>query len=165
MPRPSGLPIVDDASSSVILAVAQIEMRGRLNILPRWRQKVEWMRSEAGDVLALMVLSEPGLISITNWKSDGPRIQHRFAELAQSSDLEASQALLLIQGRYQRLLIPAKDRPSLGDAALAHLGLPIDRGAKSVIYVGVFPNKIELMSSMYRNAKLLEGHPLIEDLP
>jgi hypothetical protein len=136
-----------------------------VNILPRWRQKIEWMRSEAGDVLALMVLAEPGLISLRDWKSNGPRIEQRYAELAASSDAEASEALLLIQSRYRRLLIPAKDRPSLGDAALAHLGLPIDRGAKSVIYVGVLSDKIELMSPIYRDAKLIEGHPLIEDLP
>lgn len=139
-------------------------MRGRFNILPRWRQKVEWMK-EQGDVLALMVLAEPGLISIRDWKSHGPRIQQRYAELAASSDAEASQALILIQSRYQRLLIPAKDRPSLGDAALAHLGIPTDRGAKSVVYVAVFSDKIELMSPTYRNSRLIEGHSLIDDLP
>jgi hypothetical protein len=165
MSRPSGLPIVDDATAAVTVTVAHIEMRGRLNILPRWRQRVEWLRSGSGNILALMILAEPGLISIRQWEPDGPRIQQRFAELAASADADAPEALLLLQSRYQRLVIPAKDRPSLGDAALAHLGLQVERGTKSVIYVCVFADKIELMSSLYRNSKLTEGHPLVEDLP
>jgi hypothetical protein len=165
MARPSGLPIIEDASVGVIVSVAHVEMRGRLNILPRWRQRVEWLKSTGGDVLALMVFAEPGLISIRDWEPDGPRIQQRFAELAASPDADAPQALFLIQSRYQQLIIPAKDRPSLGDAALAHLGLQVERGAKSVIYVCVSSDRIELMSSAYRDAKLTEGHPSIEDLP
>jgi hypothetical protein len=166
MPRPSGLPVVEDASAAVTVSVAHVEMRGRLNILPRWRKRVVWLMStDKSEVLALMVFVEPGLISIRAWEPDGPRIQQRFAELSASSDAEAPEALRLIQDRYQRLVIPAKDRPSLGDAALAHLGLRVERGRKSVIYVCVSPDKIELMSPAYRESKLTEGHPLIEDLP
>jgi hypothetical protein len=165
MARPSGLSIIADASATVTVSVAHVEMRGRLNILPRWRNRVEWLKSRATDVLALMVLAEPGLISIRDWEPDGPRIQQRFAEIAASSDADAPAALFLIQNRYQRLIIPAKDRPSLGDAALAHLGLQVERGAKSVIYVCVSSDKIELMSPTYRNSKLTEGHPLVDDLP
>ena len=166
MVRPSGLPIIDDASAAVTVSVAHIEMRGRLNILPRWRKRVQWLLdAEGNDVLALMVFAEPGLISMRAWAPDGPRIQERFAEVASSRDAEAPQALRLIQDRYQRLLIPTNDRPSLGDAALAHLGLQVERGKKSLIYVCVSPDRIELMSPAYRETKLVEGHPLIEDLP
>jgi hypothetical protein len=166
MPRPSGLPIVEDASAAVTVNVAHVEMRGRLNILPRWRKRIVWLMSvEEADILALMVFVEPGLISIRAWEPDGPRILQRFAELLTSTDADAPQALRLIQDRYQRLVIPAKDRPSLGDAALAHLGLRVERGQKSVIYVCVSSDKIELMSPAYRESKLTEGHPLIEDLP
>lgn len=121
----------------------------------------------AGDagVEALLVFVEPGLISVRNWQIDGPRIQQRYAEISNSTDADALQALRLIQDRYHRLLIPARDRPSLGDSALAHLGLPLQRGQKSAVYVCVFSDHIELMSPAYRNSKLIEGHPLVEDLP
>jgi hypothetical protein len=166
MSRPSGLPIVADEVAAVTVSVAQVEKRGRLNILPRWRSRITWLNAVSdADVEALMTFSEPGLITISDWKREGPRIQQRFEELSTSKDADALQALRLIQDRFQRLKIPARDRSSLGDAALAHLGLGVERGRKSIIYVCVFPDRIELMSEEYRNSKLLEGHPLIDDLP
>jgi hypothetical protein len=165
MARPSGLSIIEDKSATVTLSVAHVEMRGRLNILPRWRQRVGWLKSKTENVQALMILSEPGLISIRNWEPDGPLIQQRYAEVASSPDEDAGEVLRLIQDRYQRLVIPPHERPSLGDAALAHLGLQVERGTKSVIYVCISLDRIELMSPAFRNSKLLEGHPLIDDLP
>jgi hypothetical protein len=163
MPRPSGIAIVEHGS--VAIAVAHVEMRGRLNILPRWRNRVAWLSAAEEDVEALMVFVEPGLVSIREWEVDGPRIQQRFTELAVSTDPDALHALRLILDRYQRLNIPATDRPSLGDAALAHLGLQVERGHKSLVYVTIFDDRIDIMSPAYRDAKLLDGHPLIEDLP
>lgn len=166
MPRPSGSPIIDEAVAPVTVTVAEVEKRGRLNILPRWRKRVAWLKS-AGvtDVDALMVFSEPGLVSIRCWQPDGPRIQQRFAELSNSTDVDAEEALRQIQDRYQRLVIPAKERPSLGDSALAHLGLPIHRGQTSLVYVSVFSDRIDVMSQACREIRLVEGHPLLDDLP
>jgi hypothetical protein len=166
VPRPSGLHIIDDSIAAVTVEVAHVEMRGRLNILPRWRQRVAWLTSAGeSNVDALMIFVEPGFISIEDWKKDGLRIQQRFADIAVSTDADSFRALRLIQDRYQRLVIPARDRPTLGDGALSHLGLPFEKERKSIVYVCVFPDRIELMSSEYRNLKLIEGHPLIDDLP
>ena len=166
MPRPSGLSIIDDDSASIIAAVAKVDIRGRLNILPRWRKKVPWLvPTGEPDLQALMIFAEPGLISIIDWKVQGPRIQQRISDLSNSTDAEAIEALRLIKDRYQRLIIPVRDRTSLGDAALAHLGMRVERGQKSIIYVYVYSDRIELMSPACRDTKLLEGHPLIEDLP
>ena len=87
MPRPSGIAIVEHGS--VAIAVAHVEMRGRLNILPRWRNRVAWLSAAEEDVEALMVFVEPGLVSIREWEVDGPRIQQRFTELAVSTDPDA----------------------------------------------------------------------------
>jgi hypothetical protein len=166
MPRPSGLPIVDDETALVTVTVAQVETRGRLNILPRWRRRIDWLKaSDDSDVEALMIFVEPGLLSIRDWKTHSPSILQRYAELSESADVDSIDALRLIQDRYQRLMIPAKDRPTLGDGALAHLGLSIERGQKSMVYVCVFSDRIDVMASDYRNAKLVESHPLIDDLP
>lgn len=166
MARPSGIPLVDDDQSIVTVSVAHIEARGRLNILPRWRNKVIWL-SSSGDqnIEALMIFSQPGLISLRDWKTSSPAVIQRLKELSDSPDDEALEALRLIQDRYQKLLIPAKDRPSLSDAALAHLGIDVPRGPKFLIYVCTFADRIDLMSPQYRNAKLIEGHQLIDDLP
>lgn len=166
MVRPSGLPIIDDAEGLVTVNVAEVEKRGRLNILPRWRKRVVWMNSlgeKATD--ALMIFSQPGLLSICCWQPNGPRIEQRIVELSNSADPDALEVLRLIQDRYQRIVIPARDRPTLGDSALAHLGLPIHRGQKSLVYVSVFSNRIDVMSPSFRDAKLIEGHPLLDDLP
>jgi hypothetical protein len=166
MVRPSGLQIIGGDDAMVAVEVAHVEVRGRLNILPRWRRRVSWLSSGGeADVEALMIFVEPGLISLDDWKKDGSRILQRIADLSGSADADALDALRLIHDRYQRLIIPAKDRPSLGDAALAHLGLPIERGEKSAVYVCVFPERIDIMSREFRNLKLVEGHPLVDDLP
>jgi hypothetical protein len=164
--RPSGLSIIEDESAAVTVSVAHVEMRGRLNILPRWRKKVAWLSSLGEtDAQSLMIFAEPGLVSIRSWEPDGPRIRARFAELSSSPNPDAQQALRLIQTRYQRLIIPAKERASLGHGALVHLGLRTERGLKSVVYVCVYSDRIEVLSPAYRDAKLIEGHDLIEDLP
>jgi hypothetical protein len=111
-----------------------------------------------------MVFSKPGLISLRDWKTSSPAIFQRIDELSESSDEDALEALRLIQDRYQKLIIPARDRSSLGDAALAHLGIDLVDGSKFLLYVCIFSDRIDLMSPQYRNAKLLEGHQLIDDL-
>lgn len=166
MSRPSGHPIVDDAAAAVTVDIAEIEKRGRLNILPRWRKRVVWINAVGeADVDALMIFVEPGLISIDRWEPAGPEIQQRFTDLSNSSDPEAPQALRLIQDRYQRLVIPRRERPSLGAYALAHLGLPFRGGHQSLVYVSIFANRIDIMAPPYRDTKLIEGNPLIDDLP
>jgi hypothetical protein len=166
MSRPSGVPIVENELAAVTVDVAHIETRGRLNFLPRWRKKVDWLSTATEtDTQSLMIFAEPGLISIRAWEPDGPRIQARFAELSTSGDTEAQQALRLIQNRYERLVIPARERASLGHSAVVHLGFGLERALKSVVYVCVYSDRIEVLSPAYRDTKLLEGHELIEDLP
>jgi hypothetical protein len=112
-----------------------------------------------------MVFSKPGLISLRDWKTSSPAILKRIEELSEIPDDDDLEALRLIQDRYQKLVIPANDRSSLGEAALAHLGIDLANGSKFLIYVGIFANRIDLMSPQYRNAKLIEGHQQIDDLP
>lgn len=164
--RPSGLPIVDGDSAIVSEEIAHVDRRGRINFLPRWRQRIPWLVSVVkGDVEALMILVEPGLISIRDWAADGPRIQRRYEELANSPDEDAIEALRLIQSRYRRLIILQNERTSLGEAALVHLGISIGRDIKPFVYVSTFPNSLELLSPALRNARLLAGDARIDDLP
>jgi len=167
--RPSGIPIVDLEQSPVSQEPATLDVRGRLNFLPRWRERVTWLRTGRRDdpkeTEALMIFAEPGLILIRDWQTDGPRIQERYAALSTSVDPDALNAMRLIQDRYQMLRIPAAERASLGDGALAHLGLPLSRGSKSLIYVSLLPTEVRLLSQSYRDARLLESNEYINDLP
>jgi hypothetical protein len=45
------------------------------------------------------------------------------------------------------------------------LGLPITRGIKSTVYVAIYPDRIDILSLVYRNQKLVAGHVLLDDLP
>jgi hypothetical protein len=142
------------------------KVRKKAAILPRWRNRVTWLRpSQEPHTDALMVFSKPGLISLRDWKTSSPAILKRIEELSEIPDDDDLEALRLIQDRYQKLVIPANDRSSLGEAALAHLGIDLANGSKFLIYVGIFANRIDLMSPQYRNAKLIEGHQQIDDLP
>lgn len=110
-----------------------------------------------------MIFLSPGRISIRDLRTDGPRIQARYEQLAAETDDETLELLRRIQDRYGRLRIPRSRRPSLGDPALAHLGL--ERGQKSMTYVAIFSNSIDVLSPAYRNAKLVTFERQLEDLP
>lgn len=162
--KPSGLPIVEGTRAIVWQEVAHVDQKGCLNLLQRWTSRLAWFPSpHTEDFDALMVFLEPGRISIRDLRSDGARIQERYSVLAEDPDTEALELLRLIQDRYGRLRIPRSKRPSLGDPALAHLG--IARGQKSLIYAAIFPNTIELISPIYRNKKIIEFEPQLDDLP
>ncbi len=164
--RPSGLPLVGGASAAVTQEVAEIDERGRVHLLPRWAERVDWLPLAAkDDVEALMVFLEPGRLSLRCWEIDGPRIMARYEEFAGDPDESGLEVLRLIQDRYGRLLIRKDRRPYLGDAALKHLGLPVVRGTKSTVYVAIFPNRIDLLGATYRTEKLIAGDPRLDDLP
>jgi hypothetical protein len=164
--RPSGIPVVSDPSAIVNEEVAQIDGRGRLYLAPRWTQRIPWwVTASDEDFSVLMVFVEPGLISMRDLTTNGPRIAARYLELAEATDEKAMEALRLIQDRYRRLPIDKEHRAHIGDAGLAHLGLPIERGIKSTVYVALFPNRLDVLSPTYRNMKMVSGSPWLDDLP
>lgn len=164
--RPSGYPVFGDLSTSVSEEVTEIDARGRVRFLPRWTNWIPWWRDTTNEGFELlMVFVEPGLISFRDWITDGERIAARLGQIAASDDEDALEAMRLIQDRYQKLPIDKERRAHLGDPALAHLGLPVERGAKSTVYVAVYPSRIDVFSVAYRNQKLIVGSSLLDDLP
>jgi hypothetical protein len=164
--RPSGLPIVSDSSALVTQEVAEIDKRGRLHVLPRWARRIAWLQLPAEqEIHALFVFSEPGRLSLCRWDLDGPEILARYEEISRNPDDSELEVLRLIQDRYNRVVIGKESRVYLGDAALAHLGLPIARGIKSIVYVAIFPNRIDVLGPSYRNAKLEASDARLDDLP
>jgi hypothetical protein len=162
--KPSGASIVEGAAAVVSQEVAHVDKKGCLNLLQRWTGRLQWFPSlHTEDFDALMIFLELGRISIRDFRTDGPLIQERYNQLSANPDAEALELLRLLQDRYGRLRIPGSRRPSLGDPALAHLG--IQRGQKSPIYVAIFPRSIELISPAYRNAKLIEYAAELDELP
>jgi hypothetical protein len=117
------------------------------------------------DFAVLMVLVEPGLLSIRDLRTEGPRIASRYAELVEAGDDAAVEAIRLMQDRYKRLPIDNRHRVHVGDAALAHLGFSLGRGNKSTVYVAVFRDRLNIFSPEYRNRKLMIGSPHLDDLP
>jgi hypothetical protein len=164
--RPSGTPIFDDVVPVVTQEPTEIDGRGRLHLLPRWLARVNWAPSNStADFEALVVLAEPGLISMRDWETAIPAIAARYAALKETENEDAVEAMRLIHDRYVRLSVDRGRRPHLGDAILAHLGLSIRRGEKSTVYVAVYSWKLEVLSANYRNSRLLSGSPLLDDLP
>lgn len=164
--RPSGIPIIPDSDALLTQELAEVDGRGRVHLLPRWARRTSWLSvPPTDDLIALMVLFPPGRISLRSWDPDGPRIMERYAILAAQGEQADPEALRAIQDRYQRLQISKERRPYLGHAALQHLGLPAKRGMVSNIWVAIFHNGIDLLGPAYRDAKNLEGHPELENLP
>jgi hypothetical protein len=161
--RPSGVPIVEAASLIVAQEVGVIDRRGRFTLRPRWFEKITWWVGSPLDVL--MVLDEPGVVRLRDWQTDGVNVVARYEELVDRRDDEALSALRLLADRYQRLHFSIENRAHLGEAALVHLGLPLDREANAVVHVAIYPDHIAVLSPSYRNAALLRGSPLLDDLP
>jgi hypothetical protein len=163
--RPSGILIVDSEQAPVFQEVTQVDPRGRINLLPRWIKRLGWLSVEPVETQALMVFEQPGRISLRNWETDGKNVAQRYLELMSHDDDASREALRLIQDRYQKLIIPAKKRCSLGQPALVHLGLRVTPQDEQPIYVAVFPTKIDLLSPNCRERLLLARHPFLDDLP
>ncbi len=164
--RPSGLALIPDEKAVVIQEVAEIDKRGRLHLLPRWTMRVRWFhKTPKSGVEALMVFVESGLVSLRDLKEHGFRIEELYSDIATNDDEESLALLRLIQDRYRRFPIDGERRPYIGDAALANLGFPLTRGVKRTVYVAVFPDRIDIVSPEYRNKKLVEGEPRLDDLP
>lgn len=100
------------------------------------------------------------------WEPHASQVLARYSELADAEPLnETLDALRLLQDKYGCLVIDHEHRPYLGDAALAHLGLPIDRGVKSTIYVAAYPNCLLIMSAYFRDKHNVLGAQVLDDLP
>jgi hypothetical protein len=162
--RPSGLTI-GSPDSPVIQEVVEIDGRGRFHVQPRWIARLAWWPTGDEEAKVLMVFEEPGLIALRDWKTEGLLVANRFEELRPHTDEETLEELRLLTDKYRPLPFDRRWRAHLGDAALAHLGFSIARGANHNLYVAVFPQRLMLLSPAYRNAKLLEGSPTIDDLP
>lgn len=167
--RPSGLPLVPDDEALVLQELAEIDRRGRIDLLPRWAGHVRWLKFPITDQIdALMILEEPGRLSLRSWEPAGPAIQARYKQLAQAADETDDadlEALRVIQDRYRRLSIPKDHRPALGDAALHHIGLSLKHGLTTNAWVVVSPTRIDILGSTYRDSKNSGGHPALDDLP
>jgi hypothetical protein len=161
--RPSGVPIVEAASLIIAHEVGVIDRRGRFPLRPRWIERIAWWSDSPLDVL--MVLDEPGVVRLMDWQTDGLRVVARYEQLRSRRDDEALVALRLLADRYQKLRFDAENRGHISEPALAHLGLPLDREANATVYVAIYPDHIAVLSPSYRNAALLRGSPLLDDLP
>lgn len=113
----------------------------------------------------LMVLVEPGLLSLRDLKTHGSRIEARCAELLEIGDDAALEAIRLMQDRYKKLSLDNQHRVHIGDAGLAHLGFSLVRGNRSTVYVATFPDRIDVFSPDYRNRRLISGSHHLDDLP
>jgi hypothetical protein len=113
-----------------------------------------------------MIFSEPGKIKLRPWTPQGAGVVQRYSELANADQTEeVLEALRLIQDKYAFLTIDDEHRPYLGDAALVHLRLPLDRGIKSTVYISVYPDHLAIISADYRDKKILDGSQFLDDLP
>jgi hypothetical protein len=163
--RPSGYSPFEP-ESLVTQEVAQIDERGRLNLLPRWLRPIEWLAEvKTSEVEVLMVFAEPGLISLRNMNTDGQRVRIRYDELKDDVSETGLELVRLLQDRYGVLRIAKDARAYLGNPALVHLGCSIARREGATVYVASYPNQLDIMSCDFRNKRLVARAAELQDLP
>ena len=77
--------------------------------------------------------------------------------------MDAQEALLLLEDRFGRVVIPGEHRLTLRTEWLLHLGL--NEGERSRIYVAAALDRILIMSAEYRNERIRAGVMALSDLP
>jgi hypothetical protein len=165
--RPSGHPLLPNERGPVFQEVSEVDTYRRINLLQRWTSRFHWLENiKTKSVDVLMVLAAPGMLKLMPWEPEGPRLLKLHETISQdvASD-ETLEVVRLIRDKYERLTVDHEHRPYLGDPALAHLGLPLERGVRSIVYVAIYPDYIAILSQDYRNQKLLLSNPLLDSFP
>lgn len=159
-----GFGLDPDLPGPVEQAVADIDRRGRLRIPSRLAAGMDWLGAAAASVDALAVLDEPGRIILLSWKERSAELlAKRRALIEEAPEVDALQALRLLENRYKRINIPKELRPTLGPETLIHLDLPI--GVESHVYVTRVLDALEVMSPAYRNEHFLTTSEVLAGLP
>lgn len=163
---PSGRPLAPLTEARVFQEIAHIDAHRRINLLPRWTARFDWMRPTASKgAELLMVMREPGFVRLLPWIPQGVRVADRFAEVSVlESSSENLEEMRLLQDSFGRLVLDVEHRPYLGDAALAHLGVPLGRGERSPVYVVIYPESVGIMSIAERQRRAGTARTL-DDLP
>ena len=159
--RPSGLELTDDPSPEVSQESGVIDSRGRIRI-PAWiAADLSWLQAKSGgETFALAVLREPGVLKLFDWAQYSPPVLLKRQKLIQQEDL---MALRDLEDCYRRISISEERRPTLGEGALTHLGLPI--GQSSAIYIFRIKDVIEIESPTFRDRRLAESGSIFSGLP
>ena len=138
--------------------------RGRLNLTNRWLQMTGWKRpAGVSEWVLLVVFRLPGRLSLLPWDPDGPRVEMRYKELA-AADPPDEEGMRRIVDRYNRLPVPIDRRCSLGEPALTHLGL-VGSTQEHPVWIAAFPNRIDILAPRLRDAELVAGAAVFDDLP
>ena len=147
--------------------LGEIDKRGRLHLPTQLIQSISWLKGASHSVDALAILEEPGRIKISDWNTASLPVLERRKELINDlnrrQDDDVIEALRLIEDRYKKIRIPSDLRPTINNYLMLHLELSPENESK--IYIVSVSDNLIVMSSDYRNAKLLNFSTFLPDLP
>jgi DNA-binding transcriptional regulator/RsmH inhibitor MraZ len=127
---------------------------------------VTWIEAPKTQTEALAVFNDPGQLLLLPWDPDGEqRVVARRRELTEAAaeDPEAIAALQALENRYERIVIDKEFRITCSSEFLQHLGTR--RGISSQVYVVRVQDRIEVLSTNFRDQQLKAGHSALDDLP
>jgi hypothetical protein len=162
--RPPDLPLDPANAGPAYQAVANIDDRGRIQLPLKIVTLMEWVsRIRACD--ALVVLDDPGRITLHPWANFGEQVVRRRLELIERAKIESAalEPLRALEDRYKRIRIPSGSRPTLSAEMILHLGMPLD--TPSSIYMWAIAQVIELNSIAHRTKGLARDWEELADLP
>lgn len=110
----------------------------------------------------LAVLDAPGRVRLLPWKPHGEAVARRRDELLAIEPKTPAifEALRQVEDRYQLISLEKEPRFTPSPNISLHLSLAGDD-----FYLWRYPDRLEVWSPAYRNARLLEVAPEVEDLP
>ena len=163
--RPPGLTLDPEHPGPVSHGTVEIDSRGRALLPTAIIQEIDWLSKTPGSVDSLAILARTGLLILGSWTElAGPVVERRRELIAKAvSDLDALEALRILEGKYKRLRIPADRRPTLTPEILLHLAIPPSRA--STVYLTRVLGRLELGSVSYRNQMLSRVWEELEGLP
>lgn len=160
--RHPSLPLDAQILTSVPQQVVEVRNRDRLTLPRHVVTDLPWLESSGNPLEALGILDTPGRICLASWDKAAPILDRRKALIERArADMEAAEALRVLEDRYRRIGIQADFRIVLTVDLLLHLE-PMSAEVKHV-YVARTADVVQILSPAYRNARLAEFQGSVSD--
>jgi hypothetical protein len=162
--RHPGLPLDQEIPTPAPQQAVKIGKRNRLVLPQTVASALPWIGSANEAIDCLGIFEEPGKVLLASWDTATPVLERRreLIEVA-GRDVEAAEALRLLEDRYRKVHIQEGLRLTLTTDWFVHL--EPERGELVHVYVARTADALQILSPAYRNARLAEFLRSNEDLP
>lgn len=162
--RPPDTPVTRKYLHIVRQELVRIRDKARVPIFPRFYEDLSWFRQRAA-FDCLLVLEEPGRLTVRDWDTSSPAVLNRLEALAQDAltDTGATSHMRLLLDKYRLIHIGSDSRLRLTATPLRHLRITGEEG--TYVYLTRYPTTLEILAEWRRDELITDIPVELQDLP